>query len=86
LHSSDTGGKRDYNGRAYRLFIDFKKAYDSVRREVLHNNLIEFGVHMKVVRLIKMCLSKTFSEVSICKYLSDNFLRPLGKFRKTKWD
>jgi hypothetical protein len=25
-------------------FIDFKKAFDSVRREVLYNILIEFGI------------------------------------------
>jgi hypothetical protein len=28
---------------------------------------------MKVVRLIKMCLNKTYIEVHIGKYLSDNF-------------
>ena len=28
----------------HQLFIDFKKAYDSVRKEVLYNILIEFGV------------------------------------------
>jgi hypothetical protein len=27
------------------LFIDFKKAYDSVRREVLYNILIVLGTH-----------------------------------------
>jgi hypothetical protein len=43
----------------HRLFVDFKKAYDSVRREVLYNILIEFGVPMKLVRLIKMCLNET---------------------------
>jgi hypothetical protein len=37
---------------------DVKKAYDSVRREVLYNIIIEFGVPMKLVRLIKMCLKK----------------------------
>jgi hypothetical protein len=35
---------------------EIKKAYDSVRREVLYSILIEFGVPMKPVRLIKMCL------------------------------
>ena len=45
------------------LFIDFKKDYDSVRREVLHNILIEFGIPMKLVRLIKMCLTETYSRV-----------------------
>ena len=38
----------------HQLFIDFKKAYDSVRREVLYNILIQFGIPMKLVRLITM--------------------------------
>jgi hypothetical protein len=29
-----------YNETVHQLFIDFKKAYDSVRREVLYNILI----------------------------------------------
>jgi hypothetical protein len=40
----------------HRLFIDFKKAYDSVRREVLYNILTEFGIPRKLAGLIKMCL------------------------------
>jgi hypothetical protein len=32
----------EYNGTVHQHFIDFKKAYDSVRREVLYNILIEF--------------------------------------------
>jgi hypothetical protein len=35
--------KKEYNETVHQLFIDFKKAYDSVRREVLYNILIESG-------------------------------------------
>jgi hypothetical protein len=50
------------------------EAYDSVRREVLYNILIEFGVPMKLVRLIKMCLSETYStKVRIGKHLPERF-------------
>ena len=51
----------------------FKKAYDSVRREVLYNILIEFGIPKKLVRLIKMCLTETYSRVRVGKNLSDMF-------------
>jgi hypothetical protein len=40
------------------LFIDFKEAYDSVRREGLYNIIIEFGIPMTLVRLIKMGLTE----------------------------
>jgi hypothetical protein len=36
------------------VLIGFKNAYDSVRREVLYDILTEFGVPMKLVRLIKI--------------------------------
>jgi hypothetical protein len=46
--------------------------YDSVRREVMHSILIEFGIPMKLVRQIKMCLNEAYSKVHIGKHLSDN--------------
>ena len=45
------------------LFINLKKANDSVRREVLCNILIQFGVPMKLVSLIEVCMSETYSRV-----------------------
>jgi len=53
MHSSDTGEKWEYNGTVHQLVIDFEKAYDSVRREVLYNILTEFGIP-KLLKLIKM--------------------------------
>ena len=57
----------------HQLFIDFKEAYDSVRREVLCNILLEFGIPMKLVRLIKMFLNETYSRVQVGKHLSGMF-------------
>jgi hypothetical protein len=57
----------------HQLFIDFKEACDSTRREVLHNILVEFGVPAKVVRLITMCLNETYHKVSVRKHFSDTF-------------
>jgi hypothetical protein len=65
--------KWEYNEVVHQLFIDFKKAYDSVRREVLYNILIEFGITLKLVRLIKVCLNETYSRVRVGKHLSDTF-------------
>jgi hypothetical protein len=39
-----------------------------VRRDSI---LIELGISMKIVRLIKMCLIETYSKVNIGKHLSD---------------
>jgi hypothetical protein len=36
--------KWEYNGTVHQVFIDFKKAYDLGKWEVLFNILIEFGI------------------------------------------
>ena len=68
--------KWEYNEAVHQLFIDFEKAYDPVRREVLYkyNILIEFGIPRKLVGLIKMRLTETYSRVRVGKNVSDRFL------------
>jgi hypothetical protein len=56
----------------HQLFLDFKKVHDSDRSKVLYNILI-FGITMKLVRLIKMCLNEVYSTVRIGKHLSEMF-------------
>jgi hypothetical protein len=51
----DTGGKKN----------------ESVRREILYNILIDYGVPVKLVRPIKMCLNETYSTVRTGKHLSE---------------
>jgi hypothetical protein len=57
--------KWEYNWTVYQLFIDFKKAYDSARREILYNVLMQFKVPMKLLRLIEMYLKETYNKVNI---------------------
>jgi hypothetical protein len=55
----------------HQLFIDFKKAYDSVKREVLYSILLKFVVPQKQVRLLKYVRMKPIAKVG--KLLSDKF-------------
>jgi hypothetical protein len=77
LHSSDSGEKkREHNETVQQLFVDFKKTYDSVRREVFYSIPIKFRVPMKVY------LNKMYSKVRIGKYFSYNF--PIRKWYKIR--
>jgi hypothetical protein len=53
LHLSDIEKKCKYNETVNQVFINLMQANDSVRREVLYNIFIEYGVSRKVVSLIK---------------------------------
>jgi len=64
--------KREYN-EVHQLFIDLRKAFDSVRREVLYKILIEFDNPIKLVTLIKMSLTETYSRFRVGKNVSDRF-------------
>jgi hypothetical protein len=44
-----------------------------VRKGELYSILTEIGMHMKAVRIIKLCLKETYNEVHIGKYMSDGF-------------
>ena len=57
----------------HQLFLDFKKAYDSVRRAVLYNILIELVISMKLVSLMKVCLTEKYCKFRGDKNFSDRF-------------
>jgi hypothetical protein len=61
------------NEAGYKLSIDFKGACDSVRGEILYYIVIEVGIHINLVRLIKMCMIETCSRFRVRIDLSDMF-------------
>jgi hypothetical protein len=58
--------KLEYSKAVYQLVIDLMKAYDSVRKEVLYNVPIQFGVAMKLVKLMKMLIR--WVSIPLCIY------------------
>jgi hypothetical protein len=50
--------KCEHNEAVDQVFVDYKKANDSVRKEVFYNVLIQFGVPMKEVSLINMVFKR----------------------------
>jgi len=65
--------KWKYSETMQDLLADFMNGYYFVRREVLCDILIQLGFLMKLVRLIKMCLSERYIRVRVGKHLSDTF-------------
>jgi hypothetical protein len=39
----------EYNGTVSQIFTDFKKVYDSLRRKIMYNNLIDLGIPKKYI-------------------------------------
>jgi hypothetical protein len=70
--SSRYWGKIGVQCRVHQLFIDFKKAWNSVRREVLYDIITECGIPRKLAGLIKVCLNETYSTVRIDRKFSVN--------------
>ena len=56
-------GARKKNLPATMLFIDFKKAFDSIHRGVLMKILLAYGIPNKIVDLIDLLYSKTKAQV-----------------------
>jgi DNA-binding transcriptional regulator PaaX len=55
----------EYQVDLHQLYIDYKQAYDTIHRAKLVEIMKEFGISMKLVRLVKMTLTNTNSKVKI---------------------
>jgi len=53
--------KWEYISAVHQLFIDFKKTYDSDKREELYNTVTEFDI-LKFVMVIKICLKTSIAK------------------------
>lgn len=64
MHYIDLGEKKWGCSRIVdQLFIYFTDAYDSSKIEVIHNILTEFGVPMKIARIVKIRVNETCRKI-----------------------
>ena len=60
------------------LFIDFQKAYDSIRRDMLWKCMKEFKIHTKLISMCKTWVQETRSAVRIEGTVSSFFENKAG--------
>ena len=63
----------EYGKETYVLFIDFRQAYDTLKRTELHQALNELGIKGKLARLIKTTLTNTNNSVRVGHDTSSKF-------------
>ncbi|XP_020806218.1 uncharacterized protein LOC110182509 [Drosophila serrata] len=62
----------------YHLFVDYKAAFDSPRRDRLYAAMSELGIPAKLIRLCMMTLSNTISSVRVGNDQSETFYTKCG--------
>jgi sorting nexin-29 len=53
----------EYNLSVYQIHVDFKQAYDSIKRKKLYTIMYEFGLPPKLVRLVRATMTGTEAQV-----------------------
>jgi len=57
--------KWEYKKQFISYLLTSRRLVIQLGREILYNILIEFGIHMKLARLIKLCLKETCSRLRV---------------------
>jgi sorting nexin-29 len=60
------------------LFLDFKKAFDSINQKKLLESLVSFGIPKKMKRLVKMTLEGAQAKVIVDGKISNPFVIGIG--------
>jgi sorting nexin-29 len=68
----------EYGISTFHLFINFKAAYDTIRRDKLLEALTEFKIQPKLIRLVKVTLKRVRCRVKIHNNLSEQFDTSIG--------
>lgn len=65
--------KWEFGQVLHQLFVDFKKAYDSTKRNKMYQILVFLGVPKKLVKLVRVCLNESSGRVRVGDNVSEPF-------------
>ena len=63
----------EHNIEICQIFVDFQKAYDSIRRDKLYAIMAHFGIPNKLIRLTKATMEDSTNHVKIGTIMTDGF-------------
>jgi sorting nexin-29 len=63
----------EYDIDLYQIFVAFKQAYDSIKREKLYAAMQEMGIPNKLIRLVRSTMTETKAQVQIQGKLTEDF-------------
>ena len=63
----------EHNVEIHQIFIDFQKAYDSIRRDKLYAIMEHFGIPNKLIRLAKATMQNSTYYLKIGTIMTDGF-------------
>jgi sorting nexin-29 len=69
---------RGFNTDTFHLFIDFKAAYDSIKRDELLSAMQKFGIPVKSIHLTRSTLKRVKCRIKLQSHPSEPFLTQRG--------
>jgi sorting nexin-29 len=64
----------EHNHDLHMLFVDFKRAFDSIDRYKLYQVMEDMNISHKLIRLVKMTMKNTTERVKVTNKLSNSFI------------
>jgi len=63
----------EHNAEIHQIFVDFQKAYDSIRRDKLYAIMANYGIPNKLIRLTKATVENSTYCVKTATIMTDGF-------------
>jgi sorting nexin-29 len=68
----------EHNVDLFKIYIDFRQVYGHINREKLYEAMIHFHIPVKIIRLVRLTMTNTESQVRVQTELTDSIVTEQG--------